>query len=165
MQFGFSYVGALFLLLLFVPNLFWARNKPIGYEQSIMDENRFLLILERIGEIFVTCTALIFSGFNFQPLSLWSLWLAAAVLCIILYEIWWIRYFRSSKALADFYSSLCGIPVAGAVLPVTAFLLLGIYGKNPILIGADILLGIGHIGIHLQHLKKCRQTPSKQINT
>ena len=88
------------------------------------------------------------------------MWLAAAVLCMILYELWWIRYFRSPKALADFYSGLCGIPVAGAVLPVMAFLLLGIYGKNPILIGADILLGIGHIGIHLQHLHQCRQVSS-----
>ena len=160
MQLGFSYIGFLFLLLLFIPNIFWTKNKPSGYEQSTKDESRILLVLERTGEILVTCTALIFSDFNFHPLSRWSLWLAAAVLCMILYELWWIRYFRSPKALADFYSGLCGIPVAGAVLPVMAFLLLGIYGKNPILIGADILLGIGHIGIHLQHLHQCRQVSS-----
>ena len=160
MQLGFSYIGFLFLLLLFIPNIFWTKNKPSGYEQSTEDESRILLVLERTGEILVTCTALIFSDFNFHPLSRWSLWLAAAVLCMILYELWWIRYFRSPKALADFYSGLCGIPVAGAVLPVMAFLLLGLYGKNPILIGADILLGIGHIGIHLQHLHQCRQVSS-----
>lgn len=165
MQLGFSYIGALFLLLLFVPNLLWTKNKPTGDTQSTADEKRFLLVLERAGEILVTCAALIFSDFNFHPLSLWSLWLAAAVLCMILYEIWWIRYFRSPKALADFYSSLCGIPVAGAVLPVTAFLLLGIYGKNLVLVGADILLGIGHIGIHLQHLQKCKQLPPRWTNT
>ena len=165
MQLGFSYIGVLFLLLLFVPNLFWTKNKPSGYEQSTEDENRLLLVLERTGEILVTCMAPIFSDFNFYSLSLWSLWLAAAFLCMILYEIWWIRYFRSRKTLADFYSSLCGIPVAGAVLPVLAFLLLGIYDKNPILIGTDVMLGIGHIGIHLQHLKKCRQIPPEQTNT
>lgn len=53
--------------------------------------------------------------------------------------------------MRDFYSSLLGIPVAGALLPVAAFLLLGISGRNIPLIAAVILLGIGHIGIHLAH--------------
>lgn len=30
MQFGFSYVGLLFLLMLMVPNLVWTKNKPGG---------------------------------------------------------------------------------------------------------------------------------------
>ena len=53
----------------------------------------------------------------------------------------------------DFYSSLLGIPVAGATLPVVAFFMLGIYGKVIWMITAVVLLGIGHIGIHLQHRK------------
>lgn len=72
MQLGFSYIGFLFLLLLFIPNIFWTKNKPSGYEQSTEDESRILLVLERTGEILVTCTALIFSDFNFHPLSRWS---------------------------------------------------------------------------------------------
>lgn len=54
--------------------------------------------------------------------------------------------------MSDFYSSIFGIPLAGAVLPVIAFLLLGIYKENIFLIVADIILGIGHIGIHAGHL-------------
>lgn len=53
--------------------------------------------------------------------------------------------------MKDFYSSLLGIPVAGASLPVCAFFLLSIYGKNPFLAAAAVVLGIGHIGIHLNH--------------
>lgn len=79
---------------------------------------------------------------------------------MILYELWWIRYFRSPKALADFYSGLCGIPVAGAVLPVMAFLLLGYLWQKSNPNWCGILLGIGHIGIHLQHLHQCRQVSS-----
>ena len=45
-------------------------------------------------------------------------------------------------------------PVAGATLPVLAFLLLGVYGKNIFLIFSSIILGIGHIGIHLNHRKE-----------
>jgi len=52
------------------------------------------------------------------------------------------------------YSSILGIPVAGATLPVLAFLLLGVYGKNIFLIFSSIILGIGHIGIHLNHRKE-----------
>ena len=73
-----------------------------------------------------------------------------------LYEIYWIRYFRSERRMRDQYSSILGIPVAGATLPIIAFLLLSVYGCNPILAAATIVLGIGHIGIHLVHAKECR---------
>ena len=71
-------------------------------------------------------------------------------------EIWWIRYFSGEKRLKDFYSSFLGIPVAGATLPVIAFFLLGIYGKVIWLMISVTILGIGHIGIHLQHYKEIK---------
>ncbi len=110
-------------------------------------------MLERVGEVLTTCCALLFSDFNWQGFSVWSLWLAAAFFLMVLYEVWWIRYFRSERRLEDFYSSLLGIPLAGATLPVLAFLLLGIYGKVIWMLIAGIILGIGHIGIHLQHYR------------
>lgn len=148
-HFGFSYVGAIYLVLLFVPNIIWSKHQPTGYTSD--GENRILLVFERVGEVAATCTALIFSDFNIRFDSFWSLWLLISVIFMLLYEIYWIRYFRSQKTLEDFYSSLLGIPVAGATLPVIAFLLLGIYGKNVWMIISVIILGIGHIGIHLQH--------------
>ena len=77
---------------------------------------------------------------------------------MLLYEISWIRYFLSEHTEKNFYRSLFGIPVPGASLPVIAFLLLGIYGKVIWLIISIIILGIGHIGIHIQHSKsgKCQ---------
>ena len=71
---------------------------------------------------------------------------------MVLYEVYWIRYFRSEQTVNDFYRPLFGIPAPGAVLPVAAFLLLGIYGKVIWLIISSIILGTGHIGIHLQHI-------------
>ena len=70
---------------------------------------------------------------------------------MLLYEIYWIRYFRSAKTMQDFYSSLFGVPVAGATLPVVGFFLLALYGKNLFLLLSTIVLGIGHIGIHWMH--------------
>lgn len=56
--------------------------------------------------------------------------------------------------MRDFCDSLLGIPVPGAALPVLAVLLLAVYGRNPILFAAGIILGVGHIGIHLGHRKE-----------
>lgn len=153
--FGFSYVGLVFLALLFVPNLFWTRHQPKGY--TAQGESRVLRLLEQAGQVLVTTMALIFTDFDLRPWSAWSLWLVLAARLMVLYEYWWVRYFSSRRTLADFYSSLLGIPVAGAVLPVLAFFCLGIYGRVLWMLLADALLGVGHIGIHLQHRRALRK--------
>ena len=153
-NFGFSYIGLIFLLMLMIPNIIWSKNKPENYDKYVKNENKVLLLFERLGEILVTCFSLIFSDFNINTLSIWTIILLISFMFMILYEIYWIRYFKSNKTMKDFYSSLLGVPVAGASLPVLAFLLLGIYGKNIFLIISTILLGIGHIGIHLNHEKE-----------
>ena len=150
-NFGFSYIGLLFLLMLFIPNIIWAKRKPQGYTSE--GESKALLFFERLGEVLTCCCSLVFSDFNIQEWTPWSFWLIAAFLLMILYEIWWARYFRSGRRLSDFYSSLWGIPLAGATLPVAAFFLLGIYGKVIWMMLAAFILGIGHIGIHMQHKK------------
>lgn len=156
MNFGFSYVGLIYLLMLFVPNILWSKNKPKDYDKYAVNENRVLLMFERIGEILVCCFVMIFSDYNINETTLWSIWLLISFVFMILYEVYWIRYFKSQKTIKDFYSSLIGIPVAGATLPVCAFVLLGIYGKNIFLIFSAIILGIGHIGIHINHYKEIK---------
>lgn len=137
--------------MLFIPNIVYATDKSTS--KPTLDENKVLVWLERIGQALVSTIVLIFSDFNVQGWSLWTIWLVAAVIFMLMYELWWIRYFRSSKTLADFYSSYAGIPVVGATLPIIAFFLLGIYGQVVWLLFAVILLGIGHIGIHIEHRK------------
>lgn len=152
---GFSYVGLVFMIMLLIPNLIWTKKQPQGY--SAANENKLFVVLERVGEVLTTCCVLIFSDFNLQGMSKWSLWLAAAFVLMVMYEVWWVRYFKSERKLADFYSSFLGVPVAGATLPVIAFFLLGIYGKVIWMIIACVILGIGHIGIHLQHRKEINE--------
>ena len=157
MHFGFSYVGFLFLMMLTVPNMIWTKNKPINYDKYVINENKILLMFERIGQVLVTTLALIFSDFNINNISFWTIILLVAFMIMILYEINWIIYFKSKKTMKDFYSNFFIIPVAGATLPIIAFFLLGIYGKNILLIVAVIILGIGHIGIHLNHLNEIKE--------
>jgi hypothetical protein len=151
-HFGFSYLGLIYMLMLIIPNIFWAMNKPVGYDPT--KENKLLLALERTGQILCTTTVLLFSDYNPIELDTWIIWLFLSAAFMILYEINWIRYFRSSQTVHDFYRSIFVIPVPGAVLPIVSFLLLGIYGKVVWLVISSIVLGIGHIGIHLQHLQQ-----------
>ena len=156
-HFGFSYIGLIYLLMLYIPNIIWSKNLPKDYEKYAKNENKVLLTLERIGEVLVTVVAVIFKDFNINNISYWSILLLVSFLSMVLYEIYWIRYFKSNKTMKDMYSSILGIPVAGATLPVLSFLLLGIYGKNIFLIISIIILGIGHIGIHVNHCKEIKE--------
>ena len=159
---GFSYVGLIYLLMLFIPNIIWAKYKPVGYD--FQGEKPVLVLLERVGRVCVTCCALIFSDFNIDSLSIWSIWLGVSFTLMLLYEMYWIRYFKGEHTLWDFYRSFCGIPIPGASLPVVAFLLLGIYGKVIWLIISIVILGIGHIGIHIQHWGRQKNNEKMHYN-
>lgn len=153
MQFGFSIVGVVFLAMLFVPNIMWGRRQPEGYAEVSKNENRILLVLERIGEVAATLAAVAFvcpQGFSLP----WLLWLVAAFALMVLYEIAWARYFRGGGELADMYRPLGPVPIPLASLPVAALLLLGIWYQSPVTVLAAIILGIGHIGIHLGHVRE-----------
>ena len=153
--FGFSYIGLIYLLMLWIPNIMWARRLPEGYDPS--GENKVLLMLERVGQVLATASVLLFTDYNPQTFEPWTAWFIISSALMILYEFYWLRYFRSKQTVNDFYRSLIGIPAPGATLPAAAFLLLGIYGKVIWLIISSVILGIGHIGIHLQHIKDIRK--------
>ena len=153
MNFGFSYIGLIMLLMLFIPNFIWTKHQPKDYDKYVKNENKILLAFERIGQVVVTTSSLIFSNFNPQGWNLWCLVLILAMLNLVVYDIAWVRYFRSEKTMKDFYRGFLGMPLALATYPVIAFFLIGIYGGNIIMLIGSIILGIGHIGIHKQHEK------------
>jgi len=154
MCFGFSYIGLTWLIMLFVPNFIWTKNKPQAYEEYSRNENKALLVFERVGEFIVTAVVLVFSDFNFKGWNFWLIVLGISSLFMILYDIAWVRYFKSRHLMKDFYRGFCGMPLALATYPVFAFLLLGIYGGNILMCLGSIILGVGHIGIHAQHARE-----------
>ena len=153
MIFGFSLAGLVFLVMLFVPNILWSRYPPENYDEYSKNENKLLLTFERIGEVLVTIFSL-FCGNTF------NMFLAIAAVLMILYEMYWIRYFRSSRTMKDMYGNFCFIPLPGATLPVAAFFFLGVCGNNILLMISSIILGIGHIGIHYQHKMELKDQQS-----
>ena len=153
-KWGISIVGIVFLLMLFIPNIIWSKNQPEGYEESAKRENKTLLTLERAGEGMVSTLVLIDRRLDKFSLSPRLGYIALALILMILYELYWLGYFRSSRTLADMYSDYCGFPLAGASLPVFSVFLIGIYACNVFIIVSAVILGIGHIGIHLMHKKE-----------
>ncbi|WP_415979422.1 hypothetical protein [Adlercreutzia equolifaciens] len=150
MQFGFSIVGLVMLAMLFIPNIAWGRNQPLGYSELARRESAAMRMLERIGQVAVTASALIFACPQGYALP-WLWWLIAAFALMLFYEIAWARYFRDERELGDMYAPLGFIPLPLATLPVAAFIFYGIWQQSPITVIAAIILGIGHIGIHSQH--------------
>lgn len=159
-HFGFCYVGLIYLLMLFTPNIIWAKNKPADYDKYAANESKVLLLFERAGEVLLSIGAVIFSDCNIRTDSIWCLWLLLSFLFMVFYELYWIRYFKSSKTMADQYSTFLIFPVAGASLPCLAFFALGIYGTNIFLIISSIIMTIGHVGIHLAHKREA--VPAKK---
>jgi len=151
---GFSYVGLIYLLFIFIPNIIWSKNQPSDYNPGI--ENKTLLIMERIGQVLCTTTILVFSDTNPKSLNLWFIWFILSVLSMIMYEGFWFRYFKGEHTMKDFYHPYLGVPYPGATLPVFAFLFLGIYAKLIPLLISSTILAIGHIGIHIQHYQKIK---------
>ena len=47
--------------MLFVPNIIWAKNKPLDYEKYSNNENRTLSLIEKIGQVSVVLFSLIFA--------------------------------------------------------------------------------------------------------
>lgn len=159
---GFSHIGMLFLMMLFIPNMIWAKHQPKDYEKYVVKENKVLLLFEKIGEVLVSVFAFIFPALN--PVVYTSpygtvfpariYYLVLACVCMLLYEGYWIKYFKSEKYMKDMYRDFAGVPLAGATLPVMAFALLAVYAKNLLLLIAVMILAVGHIGIHYQHYKE-----------
>ena len=115
LHFGFSYIGLIFLFMLFIPNILWTRHKPKDYEKYVGNENKILFLFERTGEILVCCIALVFSDFNLREGNLWSAWLGLAVVAMLFYECYWIRLLflvsRDTGCRCEFAG--CGIFLLG----------------------------------------------------
>ena len=158
---GFSFTGLLFLVFLFIPNLLWLRRQPADARPP--KENRALLLMERGGQAATTASLLLFRDYDPAGLQPRLIWYALAVVSMGLYLFCWARYFTGGQTMALFYGPLWFIPYPLAALPVFAGLMLGLYSRVGILFLSNILLGIGHIGIHMQHDQARRKTQRRRL--
>jgi len=99
-NFGFSYIGLIYMLMIVIPNVLWARRKPAGYDPS--GENKVPLMFERVGQVLCTASVLLFTDYTPRVFEPWTVWFVVSAALMILYEVYWIRYFRSSRTVRDF---------------------------------------------------------------
>jgi len=159
---GICVAGIIFLLMLFIPNILWIKRRPEGYDEYAKHENRFLGILEKTGEVgavallaaFRDFDPFIVTGKNGTYISCLNLELVLIFVLMILYEIYWIRYFKSGRRMSDFYRGICGIPLAGASIPCICLFIFAVYGRNIAMAAVALAMSIGHIGIHYMHSKE-----------
>lgn len=159
-NFGFSYIGLIFLACLFIPNLFFGRHQPT--DPITVKENELFLALERVGQALCSLLVLIFDNLNLHGPRWWNAWLGIALIFMVLYLLCWGRYFRGGHLSKDAYRPFLGIPLPLAILPVAALLALGVYGKVIVLIMAALVLGVGHIGITAQHWAAVKKAMNPQ---
>lgn len=162
---GFSVMGLVFLLLLFIPNIIFGITITDEVKASMQEENKILLFMERVGEALVTVSLVIFPAINPRLLYkrniclFWANrfeWFVLAMIFMAIYEAYWIRYFISKKTVNDFYYSMLGMPLSGASLPCAAVIALSIYSGNLVILAAGLFLSIGHIGIHYTNYRRCK---------
>ena len=155
MSFALSPLGAAYLAMLFIPNAFWARRRNRDADPAAPNENSLLVALERVGQV-TTTMAVLFAPASDSPGTARVACLGASFLAMFLYELSWLRYFQTDGSVANLYRSLGPVPLPLALLPVLGFLLLALYEVHVVLLGAVVVLGVGHIGIHGQHASRLR---------
>ncbi|HXX69101.1 MAG TPA: hypothetical protein VEK07_18080 [Polyangiaceae bacterium] len=150
---AFSPLGAAYLGVPFIPNVLWARLRSREADSATPNENQLLLTLERVGQV-ATTIAVLFTPASDSPGTARLACLVASLLATFLYELSWLRYFRTDRSVASFYRSLGPVPLPLALLPVLSILLLALYEVHVVLRGAVVVLGVGHVGIHRQRARR-----------
>lgn len=132
--------GLLFVLLILLPNVFYAVKHPGGRN---LCRNKLINILEQVGRY--GCMALMVFDFGLFRLGFSSVaaflgyYIGNAVL-IVLYWICWVPYWRSRKR---------GWAVSLAVLPALVFFLSGITAGNTVLAVLGVLFCVAHVWVTL----------------
>ena len=49
MNLGFSYIGVIYLVMLFIPNIMWSKRKPEEYDKYVLNEKKDFSCLREQG--------------------------------------------------------------------------------------------------------------------
>lgn len=136
----FNSSGLLFVLLILLPNVFYAVKHP---GEKNLCRNKLINTLEQSGRY--GCMALMISDFGlfqsgFSSVVAFTLYYAANIVLIALYWFCWFPYWRSRKR---------GWAVALAVLPALAFFASGVSSGNAALSVLAVLFCVAHVWVTL----------------
>ena len=136
MVYGFSYMGALFVLFIMAPAFLFA-NLP-RYPAFHSRKKWVFAALDRLGLTASIIVALIYRNSGFHGVSWDLILLVLAWATLIGYELHWVYCLRHQRDPLVFQK----IPLM--LLPALALLLLALYGRHIYLGLSAIVYGIGH---------------------
>ena len=138
MEYGFCPMGFFFLTAIVGPSFYWVNRQEFpdyqAHKQGVFQG------LDRVGLTASGCIVLVYRNFSYQGRSPWLIFLALALILLLLYTVHWI-YCLKKQCLPR---KLGRLPLT--VLSPGALLFLAIYGKAPWLIFTALIYGIGHVG-------------------
>lgn len=149
---GFSIIGSLIAVLIFLPNLLFIIFPPKNVPAKLKDAGTIFTVLERIGQ--AGCLVILgISKENYQNVNI-DIWFILMVLCLILYYGLWIRYVVKGHDFSLAFKPFLFVPIPMAIFPVLAFGFAALWGKSIYLGIAVVLLAIGHF-VNSWHTYKC----------
>lgn len=157
-RFGFSWIGVVFLAVFFLPNMIRMAKTRSAYPPESV--NMRSAGLERLGIVLmcaaaITCAPLQLSTDMPHP----ELLIGATVIAAG-YLIWWFWSAAKRKSEKD-EPSCGGVPLPGALAATCAFLLLGFYAQDLLLIVCTLFFTIGDIGVR-RELKQTQMSRDEQ---
>ena len=139
----FSWIGLLIALSILAPNLAALVWQPRNMPENLKDAHIVFTLLERLGQVACLLLSIFAPAASGSQSS--GLWLALAVLCVVVYVSLWARYFAKSRDFRLLFQPLLFLPIPMAVFPVLAFAFAAVWLQSWWLGLAAALFAIGHL--------------------
>lgn len=143
---GFSLIGTVIGVLLFLPSVFvFIKFPPKNVIKGTKKEPILLTGIERVGQ--ATCLVSLAISKDFFIMSNINIWMILMSISIIIYWGLWMRYIVKGQDSCWMWKPFFFIPIPLAVFPVCAFGFAALWGKCIWLGIATVILAIGHLSI------------------
>ena len=145
-------MGWLIPLLVLLPNVLLVRFPPADKPQDVSGVNRWLAVLERLGQAGVFVIPC-FYRLRIQG-TMAAVSLVVMALALVCYYLGWLRYVQQGQRYALLFAPLWGIPLPMAVMPVIYFGAAATLVWSWPLAVATLVFAIGHFAVSEHELRK-----------
>ena len=151
MKLSFSWIGLVVFALPMLVNIAYAVFPPAGEASPSPSVTRWVEVIENVSRIvyLILLTFLV----SRNPPEPKSVWLAVAVVFLVLYYIVWIRYFAGGRDVALLGRPFLFVPIPLAVFPVLYYLFAAIWMGNIPAAVAMLVFGAAHITVTVQSFR------------
>lgn len=137
----FSIYGLIALILIFIPNLVFAKKEHQAKVDDIDTCDFWVCFIEMIARLAMIATMILLR----KPLLHFGFAIAAAVV-LLLYYAAWIRYYKQGAYYPEIYTeNFLGIPIPMTLFSVAYYILISLWTCNLVALCASMIFGVCHI--------------------